>query len=177
MNDRPVTIILGIDPGSRITGYGVVRMDGNRVLHVDSGLIKAGDGDLAQRLQHIHDAIAAVIHSYQPAEVAIEKVFMNRNADSALKLGQARGAAIVAAGRAGTPLFEYTATQVKQAIVGRGHAQKHQVQHMIKALLCLAVQPATDEADALAIAICHGHTRDGLHRITLARGSRGDGTG
>ena len=170
----PVITILGIDPGSRITGYGVVRMDGARAVHIDSGCIKVAELDVPARLRAIYDAIAAVVVEHDPDHAAIEKIFMSRNPDSALKLGQARGTAIVACAKLSLPVFEYSATQIKQAVVGRGHAGKQQVQHMIKALLCLPESPAADAADALATALCHGHTEYGLCGIKAAKiGRRG----
>jgi crossover junction endodeoxyribonuclease RuvC len=168
-----LTVILGIDPGSRITGFGVIQQTGDRIVCLGSGRIVLGASDMPARLQRIHDELAQIAERFRPAEAAIERVFMNRNADSALKLGQARGAAIVALGRTGIAIHEYSATQIKQAIVGRGHAQKPQVQHMIRVLLGLDHLPATDEADALAVAVCHGHTRQGLQRTGLYRTGRG----
>jgi crossover junction endodeoxyribonuclease RuvC len=154
-----VTRILGIDPGSRATGYGVIEIEGNRLRHVADGCITPGGGEHADKLRRIFEQIAAVIRQHLPSEVAIERVFMHRNADSALKLGQARGAAIVACALDGLPLFEYSANQVKQATVGRGHAEKRQIQHMVKVLLNLPRAPQADAADALAAAICHAHFR------------------
>ena len=162
-----MTVIIGIDPGSRVTGYGVVRMVRNRAEFVACGCIRLGDGSLDQRLVQLYDELSAVIAEFRPDEAAIERVFMSRNADSALKLGHARGVAILALRRAGNPVFEYSATQTKQAIVGRWHADKVQVQHMVRTLLGLDVTPAADAADALAAAICHGHTRASL--VHLAR--------
>lgn len=151
--------ILGIDPGSRYTGYGVIDMDGNRACYVASGAVRVQGEDLAERLRIIFDGITQIVASHQPDEVAIEKVFMHRNADSALKLGQARGAAICASLSPPLPLSEYTPTQIKQAVVGRGHAEKGQIQHMVRVLLSLSATPQSDAADALAVALCHGHTR------------------
>lgn len=167
-----MSVILGIDPGSRITGWGVVRVSGHRVSHLDDGCIRLGDGPLDERLVTLFDVLSSVIARHRPDEAAVEKVFMNRNADSALKLGHARGVAILCARRAGLAVSEYAATQVKQALVGRGHADKAQVQHMVKALLDLAATPAADAADALAAAICHAHMREGLARIALAGARR-----
>ncbi len=155
----PCARILGIDPGSRITGYGVIDCDGRRSVLVASGCIRTGDGTLAERLRRIHDGICAIIDEFGPGEMAIEMVFMNRNADSALKLGQARGAALVAGAARGLPVHEFTPSQIKQAIAGRGGAEKAQVAHMVRVLLGLPALPAGDEADALACALCHGHTR------------------
>lgn len=150
--------ILGIDPGSRITGYGIVDFHLNHARHVASGCIQVRGGDLTARLRSIFDGITSIVDSEGPAEIAVEQVFFHRNAASALKLGQARGAALMAGVTRGLPLFEYSPNEVKQAVTGRGHAPKDQVQHMIKILLCLRELPASDAADALAVAICHGHT-------------------
>ena len=165
-----MTLILGIDPGSRITGYGLVAMEKNRSRHVASGTVTVGELSFDARLRAIFEALTALIREHRPDEVAIEKVFMNRNADSALKLGQARGAAIVAAALCDLAVHEYSPNEIKLAVVGRGHAAKEQVQHMIKALLALDATPAADAADALAVALCHGHTRQSLHAIALAGG-------
>lgn len=156
-------IILGIDPGSRITGYGVIQQDGSRLIYLGSGCIKlarAGGSTsitLATRLKMIHDGVSELIQQFQPTDFAIEQVFMARNPDSALKLGQARGAAIVAAALAGLSVEEYAARAVKQSVVGTGGADKEQVQHMVKQLLKLPRMPQADAADALAVAICHAH--------------------
>lgn len=161
---KPVRI-LGIDPGSRITGYGIIDFHQNHARHVASGCIHVAGRDLTARLRAIFDGITAVVDSEGPAELAVEQVFFHRNAASALKLGQARGAALMAGVTRGLPLFEYSPNEVKQAVTGRGHAAKDQVQHMIKMLLCLRELPASDAADALAVAICHGHTSQTLARI------------
>lgn len=149
--------VLGIDPGSRTTGFGIVEVTRAGAGYVGSGCIRAAQGEFMDRLKTIYDGVAEVITRYQPATVAIEKVFFARNADSALKLGQARGVALCAALQAGLPVVEYTALQIKQAVVGRGHAEKQQVQHMIQALLRLDRAPQVDAADALACALCHAH--------------------
>ena len=139
---------------------GCVDVEGQRNIHVHSGCIKTtSEGELADRLTNIFDGITDVVQEYQPGEVAIEMVFMNRNADSAIKLGQARGAAIVAARQCDADVFEYTPNRIKQAIVGRGHADKTQIQHMVTMLLNLTEDPQADQADALAVAICHAHSR------------------
>ena len=148
-------IILGIDPGSRITGFGLIDNQNNRIEYVHSGSIHVGGDSLPQRLGHIFTAIDEVIREYAPEQMSIENVFMSRNADSALKLGQARGAAICAAHRAGLEIAEYAPREIKQAIVGSGSANKEQVQHMVKRLLGLQQTLQVDEADGLAIAICH----------------------
>ncbi len=149
--------ILGIDPGLRTTGFGVIEQTGGRLRYITSGCVKSGAGELAARLKSILDGIAEVIAANRPHEVAIEKVFVNVNPQSTLLLGQARGTAICAAVIAGLPVAEYTALQVKQAVVGKGHAQKEQVQHMVRRLLALPADPSPDAADALACAICHAH--------------------
>ena len=166
--------ILGVDPGSINTGYGIIDMDGNHATSVAFGTVKVQGNDLPAKLQKIYSELEQIINQYQPAEMAIEKVFMHRNADSALKLGQARGAAITVCANQQLPVYEYTANQVKQATVGKGHAAKQQVQHMIKVLLCLQEPPQADAADALAIALCHGHSREGIMRMAGVSGiSRG----
>jgi crossover junction endodeoxyribonuclease RuvC len=162
--------ILGIDPGLRVTGFGVVDKEGNRLSYVTSGRIRTPDGDLAQRLKVILDGLAEVIAEQRPAQVALEKVFVNVNPSSTLLLGQARGTAICAAVMHGLPVAEYTALQVKQAVVGNGHAQKRQVQDMVRRLLKLGGEPSPDAADALACAICHAHGGHGYGG--LARGRR-----
>ena len=149
--------ILGIDPGLRVTGFGIIEKTGNRLTYVTSGCVKSGAGELAIRLKSILEGISEVIALNRPQEVAIEKVFLNVNPQSTLALGQARGTAICAAVIAGLPVAEYTALQVKQAVVGKGHAQKAQVQHMVRRLLALPGDPSPDAADALACAICHAH--------------------
>jgi len=151
--------ILGIDPGLRVTGFGVVEQAGGKLRYITSGCVRSGSGALDQRLKAILEGLAEVIAANRPQQVAIEKVFVNVNPQSTLLLGQARGTAICAAVIAGLPVAEYTALQVKQAVVGKGHAQKEQVQHMVKRLLALPGDPAPDAADALACAICHAHGR------------------
>ncbi|MCU7799034.1 MAG: crossover junction endodeoxyribonuclease RuvC [gamma proteobacterium symbiont of Lucinoma myriamae] len=152
------TIILGIDPGSLKTGYGLIESSGNRLRFLECGTIKTGGGPLPPRLKIIFNDIRKVVQHWSPDEMAIENVFLARNPDSALKLGQARGAAICAVMAEDIPVAEYTANQVKQAIVGKGHAAKTQVQHMVKVLLNLSETPQSDAADALAIALCHANT-------------------
>lgn len=148
-------IILGIDPGSRVTGFGLIDNQANRIGYVYSGSIRVEGDSLPQRLGYIFNEIDSVIREYRPEHMSIENVFMARNADSALKLGQARGAAICAGHRAGLEIAEYAAREVKQAIVGTGAANKEQVQHMVKRLLGIQQSLQADEADGLAIAICH----------------------
>lgn len=154
--DFPVRI-LGIDPGSRLTGFGVVSIEGERLSYVTSGCVRVPPGTLGERLKSIYTAVAEIITTYHPTELAIEKVFFARNADSALKLGQARGAAICAGVNHDLAVSEYAALQIKQAVVGVGHARKEQVQHMVRILLSLSGAPQADAADALACALCHAH--------------------
>ena len=149
--------ILGIDPGLRVTGFGVLEITGQQLSYIASGCIKIPDGELPQRLKTILDSLREVIALHQPQQVAVEKVFVNVNPQSTLMLGQARGAAICAAVLTGLPVAEYTALQVKQAVVGNGHAKKEQVQEMVQRLLKLSGMPSPDAADALACAICHAH--------------------
>jgi crossover junction endodeoxyribonuclease RuvC len=160
-----MTRILGIDPGSRVTGYGLIDHDGQRLAYVASGCIRAQADTLAGRLGIILNGVARIIDEYRPDEMAIERVFMNKNADSALKLGQARGAAICAAVQQALPVDEYAPREVKQAVTGTGAATKEQVQHMMCVLLALRDAPPSDAADALGIAICHGHHRQSRRRL------------
>jgi len=166
--------ILGIDPGLRITGFGVIEKTGEKITYIASGTIKTASGktiereDLPARLKIILDGLFEVIDTYQPQEVAVEKVFVNVNPQSTLLLGQARGAAISAAVIRNLPVAEYTALQLKQAVVGNGHAAKEQVQEMVKRLLNLPVAPKADSADALACAICHAHGGQGLGKLATA---------
>lgn len=155
-------LILGIDPGSRITGYGVINALGNQVEYVASGCIRIADSTLPEKLSQVFEGIGQIIDQYQPQEVAVEQVFMARNADSALKLGQARGAAIVAASSRQVEVHEYAARLVKQAVTGTGNADKSQIQQMVSRILKLPGLPQVDAADGLAIALCHAYTRRGL---------------
>ncbi len=148
-------IILGIDPGSRITGFGLIDNHASRIEYVASGNIRVSGDSLPQRLGCIFNEIESVIQKHRPEQMSIENVFMARNPDSALKLGQARGAAICAAYQAGLEIAEYAPREIKQAIVGTGAANKEQVQHMVKRLLGIRQDLQADEADGLAIAICH----------------------
>ncbi|GGA76435.1 crossover junction endodeoxyribonuclease RuvC [Neiella marina] len=157
-----MALILGIDPGSRITGYGVIRAQGRKLDYLGSGCIRTSEGELAEKLRQIHDGVRELIVQFQPEQFAIERVFMARNADSALKLGQARGAAIVAAACQGLPVAEYAAREIKQAVVGTGAADKTQVQAMVSHMLKLPAAPQADAADALGVAICHAHTQQSL---------------
>jgi crossover junction endodeoxyribonuclease RuvC len=149
--------ILGIDPGSRLTGYGIIETTGKGFNYIASGCIRIEEDYFPDRLKQIFDGIVQLVAMYQPEQLAIEQVFMHKNADSALKLGQARGAAICAVQTQGLPVFEYAARQVKQAVVGKGNADKLQVQHMVKILLALQGDIQIDASDALGIAICHAH--------------------
>ena len=152
--------ILGIDPGSRITGYGIIESQGNRLRHIDNGIIATNStAPLATRLQAIYDGIARVIAEFTPEAMAIEQVFLAKNPHAALVLGHARGTAMVAAVNSGLPVHEYSALQVKSAVVGYGRAGKPQVQQMVKALLNLPEIAQEDAADALGVAICHAHSR------------------
>lgn len=161
-----VVRILGIDPGLAITGYGLIEKDGAHLVYVASGRIRSSQAEpLPRRLSTILAGLAEVIAGYGPLEVAVEEVFVNVNPKSTLLLGQARGACISAAVLAELPVSEYTAMQVKQAVVGNGHAKKEQVQEMVKRLLRLAAAPSADAADALACAICHAHGGMGLGAI------------
>ncbi|MFM2482725.1 crossover junction endodeoxyribonuclease RuvC [Celerinatantimonas sp. YJH-8] len=157
-----MSVFLGIDPGSRLTGFGVIRFQHGKAEYLGSGCIRMQDEALPARLKTIYQGISEVITQYSPEEFAIEQVFMARNADSALKLGQARGAAIVAAVNMGLPVFEYSARQIKQAVVGTGGAEKTQVQQMVVNMLKLNATPQADAADALAVSLCHAHTRQSL---------------
>ena len=167
-----MALILGIDPGSRVTGYGVINAVGNRQEYIASGCIKTTDkATLPERLDIIFQGVTQIIDEFVPAELAIEKIFMARSAESALKLGQARGVAIVAAVNLGLPVYEYEAKKVKQAVVGYGNANKSQIQHMVTTLLKLTRKPQADAADALAIAICHVNTQHNLARLSDVSGA------
>lgn len=157
--------ILGIDPGSRITGFGIIEQVDGRTLYIDSGCIRTGDGELPARLKVIFDSLREIIATYRPRQVGIERVFMHKNPDSALKLGQARGAALCAVMMEGLEVSEYTPAEIKQATVGKGNAAKVQVQHMVQALLSLPGTPQADAADALAVALCHLHTSQSIGRV------------
>lgn len=152
--------ILGIDPGSRMTGYGIIEQRGNRLLHIDNGaLITRPRDDLSTRLRTIYEGLCAAITTHRPEVVVVERIFLSHNVLSALKLGHARGVALLAAANAGLPVCEYTALQVKSAVVGYGRAAKPQVQQMVKTLLGLPEIAQEDASDALAVAICHAHSR------------------
>jgi crossover junction endodeoxyribonuclease RuvC len=150
--------VLGIDPGSRRTGFGVIECRGSDYVHVAHGCLNVGSALMAERLRLIFDGLQALIEEHQPAEIAVERVFVNRNVESALKLGQARGAALCAVPR-GLPVFEYAPRAIKLALVGSGAAEKTQVTHMILTLLKLQARIGPDASDALAVAVCHAHSR------------------
>lgn len=152
-----MSIILGIDPGSRVTGYGIIRAIKNQFDYISSGCIRTSEGALSQRLLQIFDGICELIEQYQPNEVAIEAVFMHQNPSSALKLGHARGVAMVACASNRLNMSEYSPREIKQAVAGYGAAEKIQVKHMVMELLRLNAAPQSDAADALAVAICHSH--------------------
>jgi len=150
--------ILGIDPGSQVTGFGIVDVAGNRTTAVEWGSIRTG-GEHSDRLRSIFLGVGQIVREYGPAEIAIERVFLSRNADSALKLGQARAAAICATFESSVPIYEYSARHIKKAVVGRGAAEKDQVQLMVQMILGIKEAIAADAADALAAAICHANER------------------
>jgi len=169
-----MSVILGIDPGSRICGYGLIRARGNSLEYLASGVIRMGTLTFPERLHTIFSDISDIIIEHGPDMAAVEEVFMGKNASSALKLGQARGAAIVACTHYQLPVAEYAARKVKQALVGRGQADKKQVQQMVKSLLGLSRMPPEDAADALAIAVCHANTQNTLIRMAdVKTGRRG----
>ena len=160
--------LIGLDPGLRLTGWGVIDVDGNRLRHVGHGVIKVSiEGSLAARLHELFEGIAAVVAEHAPLEAAVEETFVNVNPGSTLKLGQARGVVMLAPARAGLPVFEYAANLVKKSVVGAGHADKRQVAMMVGRLLP-GVEATTDAADALAVAICHAHHRATAQRVEAA---------
>lgn len=154
--------ILGIDPGSRVTGFALIDSDGMHSRHVASGCIRVGGEPWPERLGSLFREVSVVVARYAPTELAVEQVFFARDPSAALKLGQARGAILCAALQAGVAVFEYSPKAVKLAVVGTGGADKGQVQHMVKVLLSLEHEPAEDEADALAAALCHAHSLGAL---------------
>jgi crossover junction endodeoxyribonuclease RuvC len=160
--------LIGLDPGLRLTGWGVIDVDGNRLRHVAHGVVRVSvEGSLAERLHELFDAVAAIVTAQQPAEAAVEETFVNVNPGSTLKLGQARGVVLLAPARAGLPVFEYATNLVKKSVVGTGHADKRQVAMMIGRLLP-GVDATADAADALAVAICHAHHRATAKRVEAA---------
>lgn len=164
-------IILGIDPGLRTTGFGLIEKQGQRIFYLASGTIKTDDGSLPDRLKTIFTNVEQIVAQYNPDCAAVEKVFVNVNPQSTLLLGQARGAAICALANANFNVFEYTALQIKKSVVGHGKAKKAQVQEMVRRLLQLLSLPGADAADALAVAICHAHSGDALAALnSLAPG-------
>ncbi|PSB92313.1 crossover junction endodeoxyribonuclease RuvC [Candidatus Pandoraea novymonadis] len=158
--------ILGIDPGLRVTGFGILEKHGTRLKYVTSGVIRSGEGTLSERLKVIFTNISELVTLHRPHQAAIEKVFLNVNPKSTLLLGQARGVAMCALAVGGLPIFEYTALQLKKATVGHGQAQKIQVQEMVMRLLMLSDIPSVDAADALGVAICHAHSSDCLTALS-----------
>lgn len=172
-----VVRILGIDPGSRFTGWGVIEARGMKLAHVAHGCIKTGEGVLPPRLRLIHEGLRAVIAEHAPQEYAVEEVFMRVNIGTALILGQARGVAVLSGAMAGLPFAEYAPAQIKRALVGTGRADKAQIQHMVKLLLRLQGEAEStltaDAADALAIAICHAHVRGSINQGQGLQGTWG----
>lgn len=161
--------IIGIDPGLRRTGWGIVESLGNSLRFVASGTVTSdGDMDLASRLCQLHDGLAEVIHSHQPHEAAVEQTFVNKDAVATLKLGQARGIAMLVPARAGLKVAEYAPNTVKKAVIGVGHGEKQQIHMMIKVLMPKAIFKGNDAADALAIAICHAHNRSSMYNKMAA---------
>ena len=160
--------LICLDPGLRVTGWGVIDVDGNRLRHVAHGVVKvAGERPLALRLNDRFECVGAVLAEQQPAEAAVEETFVNVNPGSTLKLGQARGVVLLAPARAGLPVFEYAANLVKQSVTGAGHADKRQIAMMVGRLLP-GVDAGADAADALAVAICHAHHRATAKRVEAA---------
>jgi len=159
---NPPIRILGVDPGLRRTGWGMIAVHGNALSFVGAGTIRAPlDGALATRLAALYDGLDELVSAQRPDEAAVEQTFVNRDATATLKLGQARGIALVVPARAGVPVAEYAPNAVKKAVVGAGHADKVQIRAMVRVLLPLARFDSDDEADALALAICHAHHRQG----------------
>jgi crossover junction endodeoxyribonuclease RuvC len=160
--------LIGLDPGLRLTGWGVIDVDGNRLRHVAHGVVKVAlEGSLAERLAELFDGVAAVVAAHQPLEAAVEETFVNVNPGSTLKLGQARGVVLLAPARAGLPVFEYAARLVKKSVTGVGQADKRQMAMMVGRLLP-GVDATADAADALAVAICHAHHRATAKRVEAA---------
>ncbi len=167
-----MSLILGIDPGSRKTGFGIISYACGRSEYVTSGVIRLPDGALPERLRIIYQSVLELVDLHCPQQLAIEQVFMARSAGSALKLGQARGAAIVACVAREMPVSEYSARQIKQSVVGTGAADKAQVQHMVRVLLKLPAEPQEDAADALAAALCHAHMQQSMINMAGAQSVR-----
>jgi crossover junction endodeoxyribonuclease RuvC len=160
--------ILGLDPGSQVTGFGVIDWSGGEARYVVSGAIRTAGAAFAPRLRQIFDGVLALMREYRPREVAVERVFMHRNADSALKLGQARGAALCAAFSQDPVVFEYAPREVKLAVVGNGGAQKEQVKMMARRMLRLDGELGSDAADAIGVALCHAYSRDARLRVAAS---------
>lgn len=160
-----MTVIIGIDPGSIRTGFGIIRSEKNNLIHMAHGTIHAKGKTIAERLHDIHRELCGIITLYKPNEAAIEEVFMHANAQSALKLGQARGAALIALTQHALSIAEYSARLIKKTAVGYGAASKEQIQFMVRAQLKLSVNPQADAADALAIAICHCQHRQLANKL------------
>lgn len=162
-----MSLIIGIDPGSRMTGYGIIEKDGQNLRFVDAGTIKTETKEMPERLKRIFAGVDRIVRFHGPVEAAVEQVFMAQNPDSALKLGQARGAAIAALVNLDLQVAEYTARQIKQSVVGYGAADKEQVQMMVMKLLNLTIRPQADAADALAAAICHAHASGSMSKMAV----------
>ena len=165
--------LIGLDPGLRNTGWGVIDVSGNRLTHVADGSVQPDPGNpLAWRLRELHDGLMEILSLYNPDEAAVEETFVNRNASSTLKLGEARGVVMLAPALAGLRVAEYSANRIKKSVVGVGHANKEQVQHMVRILLTLQGEMGLDQSDALGIALCHAHTNSSLASIARAGGGR-----
>ena len=162
-----MSLIIGIDPGSRLTGYGIIEKDGQKLKFVDAGTIRTETTEMPERLKRIFAGVERIVKFHGPTEAAVEQIFMAKNPDSAVKLGQARGAAIAALVNLDLQVAEYTARQIKQSVVGYGAAEKEQVQMMVMKLLNLSVQPQQDAADALAAAICHAHASGSMSKLAV----------
>lgn len=162
-----MSLIIGIDPGSRLTGYGIIQREGSTLTFIDAGTIRTETPEMPERLKRIFSGIERIVKFHGPTEAAVEQVFMAKNPDSALKLGQARGAAIAALVNSDLQVAEYTARQIKQSVVGYGAAEKEQVQMMVMRILNLKVQPQADAADALAAAICHAHASGSMTKMAV----------
>ncbi|MFI4920727.1 MAG: crossover junction endodeoxyribonuclease RuvC [Gammaproteobacteria bacterium] len=164
--------ILGIDPGSLVTGYGVIDSQGQTLKYVDCGCVRPGGEEFIDRLKDIYYGIGKVVETYRPDEIAVERAFVHKNADSALKLGQARAAAICGTLANPVALYEYTPRAVKLSVVGKGGAGKEQVQHMVKILLGLRDELQADSADALAVALCHAYGRGLRQKLDRLMGTK-----
>ena len=162
-----MSLIIGIDPSSRLTGYGIIEKDGQKLTFVDAGTIRTETPEMPERLKRIFAVIERIVKFHGPTEAAVEQVFMAQNPDSALKLGQARGAAIAALVNSDLQVAEYTARQIKQSVVGYGAADKEQVQMMVMRILNLSIKPQQDAADALAAAICHAHASGSMSKVAV----------